>query len=229
MAGRAKPRFVGAALVALCACALFAPAGAQAQPTVPTLILGGHLYPRPFGLTYVYGHAEVPPSEPSSDVSNQTVALYASDFPFTAWAQVATLKTDWEGYFTYHQTITQNTSFRAIWQGAAPVQSKDRLVKLPMKLRLKASHHRVKRGRTVTFSGVGAPAHPGATVDIQEADRHGRFKTVSHTITSPRSTFRVRLRVRRGGVFRALFPGDGQFGISASRPVRVTAVRKHHH
>ena len=103
--------------------------GAAAQgPTAPTLILGGHLYPRPFGLAYAYGHAEVPASEPQSDVAGQTVALYESTFPFTGWTQVATLTTDFEGYFTYHQTIAQNTAFRAIWQAATPVQSKDKLI-----------------------------------------------------------------------------------------------------
>jgi hypothetical protein len=34
--------------------------------------------------------------------------------------------------------------------------------------------------------------------------------------------------VRRGGLFRVLFAGDGQFGVSASRPVRVTVVKRRH-
>ncbi|HEX6457505.1 MAG TPA: hypothetical protein VF032_01195 [Thermoleophilaceae bacterium] len=223
MTGRGRPRSIHAALAAAMVAALLMTSQAAAQPAVPTLILGAHQYPRPFGLTYVYGHAEVPPTEPPSDVAGQTVVLYASTFPFTAWTPVATLTTDFEGYFTYHQTITQNTTYRAIWQTAAPVQSKDRLVKLPMKLQhFRASRTRVKRKSLVTFTGTGAPAHPGATIDLQQADRHGRFRTVSHTLSSSASTFRLRLRVRRSGVYRALFPGDGMFGIAASRPVRVT-------
>ena len=94
-----------------------------------------------------------------------------------------------------------------------------------MKLALKASHRRVKRGGVVTFSGSGSPGHPGSTVQLQQLDSHGGFKTISSAVVSPTSTFSVRLRVRRGGVFRALFPGDGQFGASASRPVRVRASR----
>jgi hypothetical protein len=226
MRSRGKPRSIGVALAAAVALGLLLPGGPAAQgPTVPTLILGGHLYPRPFGLAYAYGHAEVPASEPQSDVAGQTVALYESTFPFTGWTQVATLTTDFEGYFTYHQTIAQNTAFRAIWQAATPVQSKDKLIKLPIKLALKASHRRVKRGGVVTFSGSGSPGHPGSTVQLQQMDSHGGFKTISSAVVSPTSTFSVRLRVRRGGVFRALFPGDGQFGASASRPVRVRASR----
>lgn len=230
MAGRGKLSSIGAALAACAALALAGPGTAAAQgPTVPTLILGGHLYPKPFGLAYVYGHTELPATADQTGVAGQTVVLYASTFPYTGWVQVATLTTDFGGYFTYHQTITQNTEFRAIWQGAAPVQSKDKLVKLPMKLTLKASHHRVKQGGVVTFTGAGAPAHPGASVELQQQTSHGGFKTFSSTVVSATSTYSLRTRVKRGGVFRALFPGDDLFGVSASRPLRVMAVKRHHH
>jgi hypothetical protein len=197
------------------------PAVAQG-PTVPTTILGAHLYPKPYGNTYVYGHVEVPVTQPPSSVAGQTVVLYASIFPFTTWTPVATMTTDFEGYFSYHTTLGQNTSYRAIWQSAnPPVQSKDRLVKVPLKLSLKASHTRVKKKGVVTFTGASRPAHPGAKVELQEMDKHGRFKTVLSTTASPSSQFSLRTRMKRGGVFRVLFPGDGQFGIAASRAVRV--------
>jgi hypothetical protein len=122
----------------------------------------------------------------------------------------------------------QNTEFRAIWQGAAPVVSKDKLLKLPVKLTLKASHSRVKRGGVVTFTGVGAPAHPGARVELQKQGRFKKFRTFASTVLSAKSTFNLRTRLKAGGVFRALFPGDDTFGVFASRPVRVTAVKKKH-
>jgi hypothetical protein len=217
-----------AALVAvLAALALVLPAGAAAQnPPLRTLILGGHLYPKPFGDAYVYGHVEVPITEPASDLQGQTVVLYQSAFPFTTFTPVATMTTDFEGYFSFHTTIAQNMTYRAIWQTNPPVQSKDKLLKLPFKLTLKASHTRVKRRGVVTFTGGGAPAHPGAQVQLQQMDSHGRFKTFAKTVTTPQSTFSVRTRVRRGGVFRVLFAGDGQFGISASRPLRVATVKR---
>lgn len=222
MTGRGRLRSIYAGLAAASVAALIMTAGAAAQgPTVPTLILGGHLYPHPFGLAYVYGHAEVPATEPPGDVAGQTVVLYESVFPFTAWTQVATLTTDFEGYFAYHQTLGQNTAFRAIWQAPTPVQSKDKLLKVPMKLSLRASHTRVKRRGVVTFTGAGRPAHPGARVELQQMDKHGRFKTVSRTVSSASSAFRVRVRIRRAAVYRVLFPGDGQFGVAASHPVRV--------
>jgi hypothetical protein len=197
------------------------PASAQG-PAVPTTILGAHLYPKPYGNTYVYGRVEVPATQPPSAVAGQTVVLYSSVFPFTTWTPVSTMTTDFEGYFSYHTTLGQNTTYRAIWQSAnPPIQSKDRLVKVPLKLSLKASHARVKKKGVVTFTGSGRPAHPGAKLELQQLDKHGRFKTVASTTASPTSEFSVRTRLRSGGVFRVLFPGDGQFGIAASRPVRV--------
>jgi hypothetical protein len=109
------------------------------------------------------------------------------------------------------------------------VQSKDKLVKLPLKLSLKASHSKIRRGGVITFTGAGLPAHPGSQIELQKRDKNGYFKTVARTTASVRSTYTSRLRLRRGGVFRALFPGDNQFGISASRPIRVTAVKSHKH
>lgn len=209
--------------------ALLAVAGAPAfaqGPVTRDLILGGHLYPKPYGNTYVYGHVRVPATEPATDVAGQTVALYSSVFPFTGWVQVATLTTDFEGYFSYHTTLAQNTTYRAIWQTAPPIQSKDKLVKVPLKLSLRASHRRVKKHGVVTFTGAGRPAHPGAPVELQLRDKHGRFKTVTKTAASPATTFLMRVRVRKGGgVYRVLFPGDGQFGVAASRPVRVRTRR----
>jgi hypothetical protein len=214
---------------ALAALVLCLPAAASAQgPTVPTVILGGHLYPKPFGNAYVYGHVELPLSQDQSGVAGQTVQLYASPFPFTAWAPVATLTTDFEGYFSYHTTIAQNMGYRAIWQTSAPVQSKDKLMKVPLKLSLRASHRRVKKKGVVTFTGSDRPGHPGAKVELQQADRNGRFKTLASTLVSAANTFSKRVRVRRGGLFRVLFAGDGQFGVSASRPVRVTVVKRRH-
>jgi hypothetical protein len=196
-----------------------APAAAQAPPPAPAVVLGAHLYPKPYGLTYTYGRLEVPDGTAPGAVANQTVVLYSSGFPFSSWTAVATLTTDWEGYFTYHQTIGQNTEFRAVWQAGAPVQSKDRLVKLPLRVSLKAS---VSGGRFVTFSGKGYPSHPGGRVLVQRLDAHGHFRNVTSAVLGPASTYKRRWRLRGGGgVFRALIPGDGQFGAGASRLIRL--------
>lgn len=210
-----------AAALALCApgAASAAVSARSAAVTAPEVVIGAHLYPRPLGLAYTYGQLRVPDSTPASAVQGQTVALYASVFPFTAWTQVATLTTDFEGYFSYHSTIAQNTAYRAVWQSAAPLQSRDRILKFPLRLSL---HARRGRGGLVTFSGNAYPLHPGARLLIQRMGSHGRFRSLTTTTLLSSSRFTRRVRVRgRGGVFRALFAGDGQFGIGASRPLRV--------
>jgi hypothetical protein len=212
-------RGIGIALAAALALGAPAAASASAQVAAPEVVIGAHLYPRPFGLTYIYGQLRVPDTTPASTVQGQTVALYASVFPFTAWTQVATLTTDFKGYYSYHATIAQNTAYHAVWQGASPLQSRDRLVKLPLRLRLHA--RRGSRG-LVTFSGNAYPPHPGARVLIQRMNSHGRFRNLTSTTLLSSSRFTRRVRIKgRGGVFRALFAGDGQFGIGASRPLRV--------
>jgi hypothetical protein len=227
MAGRSS-RLISAAAAVLVVFALLCGASTAraAGPTVPTVVLGGHLYPKPYGDAYVYGHAELPDSADQSLVAAQTVTLYSSNFPFTGWVQVATLTTDFEGYFSYHTSISQNTEYRAIWQTATPVQSKDKLVKLPLKLSLRASHTRVHKKGVVTFTGASAPAHPGSKVLIQQMDHNGYFKTISSTTVTAASTYSSRVRLRRGGVFRALFGGDNFFGVDASRPVRVAVGKR---
>jgi hypothetical protein len=218
MAGRAQLGIACAAAVAAFALLLAGPARAQGV-AAPEVILGGHLYPRPFGLTYAYGQVRVPDGTPPGAVAGQTVDLYASTFPFTGWVPVASLTTDWKGYFTYHQRINQNVAFRAVWNmGGTPVQSKDKLVKLPLRLRLRVSRRGARR---VIFRGVSYPPHPGGRIYLQQLGGHGRFRTVTSTTIASGSSFSRSWRLRRPGVFRALFPGDGQFGEAASRPVRV--------
>jgi hypothetical protein len=215
--GRANVAPFGA-LVALALVLAPSPAAAQ-QGAPPEVVLGGHLYPRPYGLAYVYGQLRVPDGTPPSAVAGQRVDLYATNSPFRAWAPLTSLTTDWKGYFTFHQEIAQNTAYRAVWNmGGTPVQSKDKLVKLPLRVSLRV---RRQGGRRVTFSGSSYPPHPGARIYLQQLDKHGRFRTVTSTTVAASSKFERRWRLRRPGVFRALFPGDGQFGVAASRPVRV--------
>ena len=167
--------------------ALGCAASAQADPSVQ-LALGAHLYPMPYGLTYTYG--------------------------YTAWQQVATLTTDWQGYFSFNETIGQSVAFRAVW---GSLQSKDRPVALPPKVTLAAA----AKGRRVMFSGASFPPQPGRVVRLQKLSRGGRFRTIASAVSASGNGFARELRVHSGGVYRALVPASGQYGIGVSRPLRV--------
>jgi hypothetical protein len=196
--------------------ALAAPAAAQG-PTVPDVILGGHLYPKPQGLAYVYGQVRVPLGS-TQPVAGQTVALYQSVYPFTDWSQVASLTTDFKGYFSFNETIGQNVAFRALW---GSVQSKDKLVKLPLRISLSAR----RAGRQVLFRGSTYPPRPGAVVDLQRIGRHGGFHTFARVRIGTAAGYERRIRIAGGGIFRALAPADPAFAAGASRPVRVKPKR----
>lgn len=209
------------ALVTAVALALWvtAPAAAAAAPpTVPDVVLGGHLYPKPYGLAYAYGQVRVPLGSTQS-VSGQTVTLYQSIYPFTGWAPVATLTTDFGGYFSFNEKITQNVAFRAVWNG---VVSKDKLVKLPLRVSMRAR----RSGRSVTFRGSSFPPLPGRLIELQRLGRHGGFHTFARVRIETAAGYERRIRMRGGGVFRALAPADGQYAVGASRPVRVKPKRK---
>jgi hypothetical protein len=193
--------------------ALGCAASAQADPTAE-LALGAHLYPTPYGLTYAYGRIKPPDGVPATAYANQAIALYQSTFPFGAWQQVATLTTDWQGYFSFHEPIGQTVAFRAVW---GSLQSKDRIVALPPKVSLAAA----VRGRRVTFSGSSYPPQPGRVIRLQRLSRRGRFRTVASASSASGSGWARSLRVRSGGVFRALVPKSGQYGVGVSRPLRV--------
>ena len=198
------------------ALAIAAPVAA-APPTVPDVVLGGHLYPKPYGLAYTYGQVRVPLGSPQP-VSGQTVTLYQSVYPFTAWAPAATLTTDFGGYFSFHETITQNVVFRAVWNG---VVSKDKLVKMPLRVSMKAR----RSGRAVIFRGSSYPLLVGRLVELQRQSRHGGFHTFARVRIGGSKGYERRIRMKRGGVFRALAPADPQYGVGASRPVRVRAKK----
>ncbi len=197
------------ALVLALGCA----ASAQADPSVQ-LALGAHLYPMPYGLTYTYGRIKPPDGVPDTQYAGQTVLLYQSTFPYTAWQQVATLTTDWQGYFSFNETIGQSVAFRAVW---GSLQSKDRPVALPPKVTLAAA----AKGRRVMFSGASFPPQPGRVVRLQKLSRGGRFRTIASAVSASGNGFARELRVHSGGVYRALVPASGQYGIGVSRPLRV--------
>jgi hypothetical protein len=215
----------GHLLALVCVLALaFAPTAATAAPqTTVQLALGAHMYAKPVGLTYVYGRIKPPNGVPLQQFAGQSIALYQSVFPFTVWQPLTTVTTDWEGYYSFNETITQNTVFRAIWQADPPLQSKDRLVLVPIKVTLAASPVRARKGRHVSFTGATFPPRPGALVLLQKLSRHGRFRTVTSARLGPANAYQRSWRVSAGGVYRALVRKDGQYGGGISRPVRVQA------
>jgi hypothetical protein len=97
----------------------------------------------------------------------------------------------------------------------------------PFEVTLRVSDSTPAAGTRVRFSGVVRPARDGALVLIQRRVRPGTFRTVARArlkdAGTARSTYAVRVRIRRDGVFRARVSGnaDHAAGLSRTRPVNA--------
>jgi hypothetical protein len=84
---------------------------------------------------------------------------------------------------------------------------------------------RTSHGAIVRFRGRVRPAHDGTQILVQRL-RRGSWVNVASTFarhaTGAYSTYRKRVRLRRGGLFRVLASiTDGDHVASASRTLRV--------
>jgi plastocyanin len=82
-----------------------------------------------------------------------------------------------------------------------------------------------RRGQRVRFSGSARPQHDGRLVYIQKRTRRGTYRTIARTrlrdAGASRSRYSRRLRIFRGGVFRARVLGDGDHRTGTSRTRRL--------
>ena len=67
----------------------------------------------------------------------------------------------------------------------------------------RVSKRRVRRGRTVRFSGTVRPARPGANIAFQKK-RNGRWVSINGTIVRSGGRYSKRVKIRRGGSYRVV-------------------------
>lgn len=87
------------------------------------------------------------------------------------------------------------------------------------------SHHRVKRGHKLTFSGSIFPARSGAQIAFQKKS-NGRWVTVGGTVTHSGGKYKKRVKIRRGGSYR-VWAGvtDGQYTSNHGRTIHLHSFR----
>jgi hypothetical protein len=217
----------GLAAGAIAAGVLAAGASAQAQtPPAPAppppykVRVGAHTFPKPFGLTYVYGYVRRQKDIPREQVANRQVALEQSYWPFTQWAPVGFGSTDFLGYFSFRFTrVDRNTMYRAtVLIDGQPWLSQNLLLHRPYRpsLSLSARKHKRHGRRTalVTARGNVRPAAPGVHGWIQSSTDGGRWRNVKRVAlrgAGSVSTFRSRpIRITRTTSFRLSLPDGTQ-------------------
>jgi hypothetical protein len=131
------------------------------------------------------------------------------------------------GKYSFSVKPLVNTQYRVVAQTSPPITSSPRLVLVRMLVGVHASDLTPRRGSRVLFSGSVFPAHDGRLVAIQRRSSSGRFNTVGRTTLrdagDAKSTYGLRVRVNRDGVYRVKVVGDDDHvnGLSRLKTLNV--------
>jgi hypothetical protein len=219
---------VAAAL--LSALALGGPARAQAPAVeiVPAFTARSVLPGQPFTVSGVLpgGAAD----------AGRAVQLFEARAPFqgVAYAMVAGATAGPGGEFAFPVLPV----LKAYWAVVAPESagrpreaSQGYLVALRRKVSIRTSTRRPRTGALVRFSGFVSPPFdlgPTAVAVLQRRNRQGGFtdtRSVRLRSAGPVSSYRLRLRMRRAGVYRVLVPSTPTYSQGASVAVTVHVRR----
>jgi hypothetical protein len=128
--------------------------------------------------------------------------------------------------------------FKAYWAVVAPdipgrprEASQGYLVAVRRKVSIRTSTRRPRAGALVRVSGFVSPAYapgPDAVATLQRRNRQGGYRDVRSVpmrTAGPVSSYRVRVRIRRAGVYRVLVPSTATFSQGASVAVAIHVRR----
>ena len=167
-----------------------------------------------------------------TDNANRQVLLEQNAFPFTAgFAAVGNAQvTNATGTFVFPiLSLTTTTQYRAVVPGR-PVVSPIVTATVVTIVRTNVSATRVRRGRSVVFSGSITPRRDGSRVVVQKLSK-GRWLVVAGTFArrstaTDRSRYAVRVKVPRGGSYRVLVATNtGDVVGSVGRTVKISSFR----
>ncbi|TML00160.1 MAG: hypothetical protein E6G34_01285 [Actinobacteria bacterium] len=117
---------------------------------------------------------------------------------------------------------SSNSYFRVFANGvsSAPV-----LVLVRFRVSFFVSRTHPRRGQLIRFRGRVAPRHNGARVRIQRVGSDRRWHTIArpvlHRTSTNSSVYGLRIRVHRGGRYRATLPPDRHHARGFSRTIRI--------
>jgi hypothetical protein len=128
---------------------------------------------------------------------------------------------------------------KAYWAVVAPVTttrpreaSPGYLVAVRRQVSIRTSTRRPRKGSLVRFSGFvspGFPVGPGSVATLQRRNGQGGFTDVRAVLLKAAGTFssyRLRVRVNRSGVYRVVVPSSTFFSAGASVAVTVRMRRR---
>jgi hypothetical protein len=167
--------------------------------------------------------------------AGREVQLFEDRAPFPgAYAMVASGSAGPGGEFAFPVT----PPLKAYWAVVAPEASghpreasAGYLVAVRRKVSIRTSTRRPRAGAPVRFSGFVSPPFdlgPTAVAVLQRRNRQGGFtdvRSVRMRAAGPVSSYRVRVRMRRAGVYRVLVPSTTTYSQGASVAVTLHVRR----
>jgi hypothetical protein len=127
------------------------------------------------------------------------------------------------GRFSFTVRPTANTQYRAVASTGPPVTSPPRLVLVRPLTGVRVSDRTPTAGARVRFFGSVFPPKDGRPTVVQRRAPSGRWVTVARTTQqdagATRSSYSVRVGVRRDGVYRVKVVGDQQHVNGFSREI----------
>jgi hypothetical protein len=231
MAAGIRPRVLrthaasAAGLLAIALAAAAAPARAQAPtPHIPLIFSATSLLSgQGFTVSGVLPGGVADAGRP--------VQLYERRAPFPgAYTVVSNGSSGPSGEFVFSVTPVR----KAYWAVVAPVTatrpreaSPGYLVAVRRQVSIKTSTRRPRKGSLVRFSGFvspGFPVGPGSVATLQRRNRQGGFTDVRAVLLKAAGTFssyRLRVRMKRSGVYRVVVPSSTFFSAGATVAVTV--------
>jgi hypothetical protein len=165
------------------------------------------------------------------DIAGKKVALETTPYPFTApFQQISnTVLTSPEGGYTFVLNASVTSQFRVVNQSKPGVVSPVVTANVALAATLRVRKPR-RPGARYRFSGRVTPARVGNAVLIQRRKRK-RWRTIALTLTRARtaaySGFSKRLRLKRGGRYRAIVrTTGGDYVDGRTRTVRIKLRRR---
>ena len=160
--------------------------------------------------------------------AGRRIVLQGNPWPYTQGFQNASneLLTNATGGFSFSiLSLPFNTQYRVQMPERPTVVSPIVTAGVRFSVSTKVSKKRVRRGRTVRFSGIVKPARVGANIAFQKK-RSGKWVSINGTTVRSGGRYSKRVKIRRGGSYR-VWTGvaDGQYTSYHGRTVRLRTFR----
>lgn len=192
------------------------------------ITLGATPNPVPFGSGTVIGGQVT-----GTGNGGITVALQSNPFPYTdGFKQVGNpVVADAAGNFSVSLlAVPFNTQYRVVQAGKS-LTSPIVTVGVASRVSTNVSSSRVRRGRSVIFSGFLKPALPGTLMVVQRKNSKGNWQLagtmIARTGSATEARYTRKVRMLSTGSYR-VFAGvaDGRYLPSLGREVKITVVKR---